>query len=130
MDLIKERYEEERTKRLCSNGNTQYIETSKLVEFEQFMIDHWVDSASVKPILSSLARPKLPGVPGILDYRGDIFHTSRWAYDITGESPKDPKLPTEIAGYTESRLKSTHPDNTKFGRGSTRKSMAQPWQRN
>jgi hypothetical protein len=56
MDLIKERYEEERTKRLCSNGNAQYIETSKLVEFEQFMIDHWVDSASVK-----LISTKFPG---------------------------------------------------------------------
>jgi hypothetical protein len=58
MDLIKERYKEERTKRLCSNGNAQYIETSKLVQFEQFMIDPCVDSASVKPVLSSLVRVK------------------------------------------------------------------------
>ncbi|KAJ5974974.1 hypothetical protein N7481_008681 [Penicillium waksmanii] len=39
-----------------------------------------------------LNRPKLPGVPGILDYRGEMFHTSCWAYDITGGSPKDPSL--------------------------------------
>lgn len=32
---------------------------------------------------------KFPGIPGILDYRGEMFHTSRWAYDITGGSPKD-----------------------------------------
>ena len=25
-----------------------------------------------------LNRPKLPGIPGILDYKGHIFHTSRW----------------------------------------------------
>ncbi|KAM0547500.1 hypothetical protein ACHAPJ_010373 [Fusarium lateritium] len=36
--------------------------------------------------------PKLPGIPGLLDYQGDIFHSSRWVYDITGGSPSDPKL--------------------------------------
>lgn len=36
--------------------------------------------------------PKLPKIPGILDYRGDMFHTARWAYDITGGSPADPSL--------------------------------------
>ncbi|KAJ5656212.1 hypothetical protein N7507_008162 [Penicillium longicatenatum] len=36
--------------------------------------------------------PKLPKIPGILDYQGDTFHSARWAYDITGGSPKDPSL--------------------------------------
>jgi cation diffusion facilitator CzcD-associated flavoprotein CzcO len=36
--------------------------------------------------------PKFLGVPGILDYRGEMLHTSRWAYYITGGSPKDPFL--------------------------------------
>ncbi|GAD91865.1 monooxygenase [Paecilomyces variotii No. 5] len=36
--------------------------------------------------------PKLPGVPGLLDYKGDVFHPSRWAYDLTGGSPSDPSL--------------------------------------
>ncbi|KAJ5113013.1 hypothetical protein N7456_001547 [Penicillium angulare] len=36
--------------------------------------------------------PKLPNVPGILKYQGEIFHSSRWAYDITGGSPQDPSL--------------------------------------
>jgi cation diffusion facilitator CzcD-associated flavoprotein CzcO len=31
-----------------------------------------------------LNRPKLPGIPGISDYRGHTFHTSRWDYDYTG----------------------------------------------
>ena len=35
-----------------------------------------------------LNRPKLPGVPGIRDYRGHTFHTSRWDYDYTGGSPE------------------------------------------
>ena len=31
-----------------------------------------------------LNRPKLPGIPGIRDYKGHTFHTSRWDYDYTG----------------------------------------------
>ncbi|MEM7219554.1 MAG: NAD(P)/FAD-dependent oxidoreductase [Pseudomonadota bacterium] len=35
-----------------------------------------------------LNRPKLPGIPGIADYRGHTFHTSRWDYDYTGGGPR------------------------------------------
>ena len=31
-----------------------------------------------------LSRPKLPGIPGIDDFEGHTFHTSRWDYDYTG----------------------------------------------
>jgi cyclohexanone monooxygenase len=31
--------------------------------------------------------PKLPGIPGIEDFRGHSFHTSRWDYDYTGGDP-------------------------------------------
>lgn len=31
-----------------------------------------------------LNRPKLPGIPGISDFAGHTFHTSRWDYDYTG----------------------------------------------
>ena len=31
-----------------------------------------------------LHRPKLPGIPGIQDFGGHSFHTSRWDYDYTG----------------------------------------------
>ncbi|HEX6424083.1 MAG TPA: NAD(P)/FAD-dependent oxidoreductase [Acidimicrobiales bacterium] len=31
--------------------------------------------------------PKLPGIPGIEDFRGHAFHTSRWDYDYTGGDP-------------------------------------------
>ena len=31
-----------------------------------------------------LNRPKLPGIPGITDYKGHTFHTSRWDYEYTG----------------------------------------------
>jgi cation diffusion facilitator CzcD-associated flavoprotein CzcO len=34
----------------------------------------------------SLNRPKLPGLPGIGDFKGHTFHTSRWDYDYTGGS--------------------------------------------
>ncbi len=33
-----------------------------------------------------LNRPKLPGIPGIRDFEGHTFHTSRWDYDYTGGS--------------------------------------------
>lgn len=31
------------------------------------------------------AKPKLPGIPGITEFRGHTFHTSRWDYGYTGE---------------------------------------------
>ncbi|KEQ52402.1 flavin-containing monooxygenase [Sphingobium chlorophenolicum] len=39
----------------------------------------WVLSAS-----GPLNRPKLPGIPGIEDFKGHTFHTSRWDYAYTG----------------------------------------------
>ncbi len=33
-----------------------------------------------------LNRPKLPGIPGIDDFRGHSFHTARWDYEYTGGS--------------------------------------------
>ncbi|KMO74139.1 monooxygenase [Mycolicibacterium chubuense] len=32
----------------------------------------------------SYNRPKLPGVPGIKDFTGHVFHSARWDYDYTG----------------------------------------------
>lgn len=32
----------------------------------------------------SLTRPKLPGIPGINEFTGHTFHTSRWDYGYTG----------------------------------------------
>ena len=32
----------------------------------------------------SLNRPKLPGLPGLRNFKGHTFHTSRWDYDYTG----------------------------------------------
>ncbi|OMC17341.1 monooxygenase [Mycolicibacter heraklionensis] len=32
----------------------------------------------------SLTRPKLPGIPGINEFRGHTFHTSRWDFGYTG----------------------------------------------
>ncbi|MEM7015764.1 MAG: NAD(P)/FAD-dependent oxidoreductase [Pseudomonadota bacterium] len=29
-------------------------------------------------------RPKLPGIPGISDFKGHTFHTARWDYEYTG----------------------------------------------
>jgi cyclohexanone monooxygenase len=32
----------------------------------------------------SYNRPKLPGIPGIKNFKGHIFHSARWDYDYTG----------------------------------------------
>ncbi|AOS64485.1 flavin-containing monooxygenase [Actinoalloteichus hymeniacidonis] len=34
----------------------------------------------------TLSKPKLPGIPGIEDFAGHTFHTSRWDYGYTGGS--------------------------------------------
>ncbi|MAT83340.1 MAG: monooxygenase [Gammaproteobacteria bacterium] len=36
--------------------------------------------------------PKLPGVPGIEDFEGHSFHTSRWDYEYTGGDPSGAPL--------------------------------------
>jgi cation diffusion facilitator CzcD-associated flavoprotein CzcO len=36
--------------------------------------------------------PKLPGVPGIHDFKGKMFHSSRWDYDYTGGGWTEPVL--------------------------------------
>ncbi|WP_317229305.1 NAD(P)/FAD-dependent oxidoreductase [Clavibacter sp. MX14-G9D] len=35
----------------------------------------------------TLTQPKLPGIPGMEDFRGHTFHTSRWDYGYTGGTP-------------------------------------------
>ncbi|MHC3453368.1 flavin-containing monooxygenase [Streptomyces prasinus] len=35
----------------------------------------------------TLSTPKLPGIPGIQDFKGHTFHTSRWDYAYTGGTP-------------------------------------------
>ena len=40
---------------------------------------HWVAMAN-----GPLNRPKLPGIPGVNEFQGHTFHTSRWDYEYTG----------------------------------------------
>jgi cation diffusion facilitator CzcD-associated flavoprotein CzcO len=40
---------------------------------------HWVAMAN-----GPLSRPKLPGIPGVNEFQGHTFHTSRWDYGYTG----------------------------------------------
>jgi cyclohexanone monooxygenase len=40
--------------------------------------------------------PKLPGIPGIHTYKGEMFHTSRWDFGYTGGSWRNPEL-TKLA---------------------------------
>jgi cation diffusion facilitator CzcD-associated flavoprotein CzcO len=36
--------------------------------------------------------PKLPGIPGIGDFKGKMFHSARWDYDFTGGAYGNPVL--------------------------------------
>jgi cation diffusion facilitator CzcD-associated flavoprotein CzcO len=42
--------------------------------------------------MGPLNKPKLPGIPGINDFKGKIFHTARWDYDYTGGEWRNPVL--------------------------------------
>jgi cyclohexanone monooxygenase len=39
-----------------------------------------------------LNRPKLPGIPGLDQFKGKLFHSARWDYAYTGGSPREPVL--------------------------------------
>jgi cation diffusion facilitator CzcD-associated flavoprotein CzcO len=51
-----------------------------------------VRSQCIAMVNGVLNWPKLLGFSGISDYQGEIFHTSRWDYSVTGGSPTDPSL--------------------------------------
>ncbi|KAF2209817.1 hypothetical protein CERZMDRAFT_113581 [Cercospora zeae-maydis SCOH1-5] len=36
--------------------------------------------------------PRAPQVPGMEKFKGEIFHTARWDYNLTGGSPSDPNM--------------------------------------
>ncbi len=42
--------------------------------------------------MGPLNKPKLPGIPGIDGFKGEIFHTARWNYDYTGGEWRNPVL--------------------------------------
>jgi cyclohexanone monooxygenase len=43
-----------------------------------------ISTRFVVSCLGLLSTPKLPKIPGIQDFQGHTFHTSRWDYDYTG----------------------------------------------
>ncbi|MDA1362496.1 NAD(P)/FAD-dependent oxidoreductase [Glycomyces luteolus] len=47
----------------------------------------------------TLTQPKLPGIPGIEDFRGHTFHTSRWDYGYTGGTADG-----NLTGLTDKRV--------------------------
>ena len=46
-----------------------------------------------------LNRPKLAAIPGVEDFKGHSFHTSRWDYDYTGGSTTEP-----LSGLRDKRV--------------------------
>jgi cation diffusion facilitator CzcD-associated flavoprotein CzcO len=39
-----------------------------------------------------LNHPKAPKIPGLENFHGDVIHTARWNYDVSGGSPATPEL--------------------------------------
>lgn len=71
--------------------------------------DHWVCDIVEKPkggsektirinadyvFLASggFTYPKLPNVPGLSEFKGQMLHTGRWDYTVTGGSPENPVM--------------------------------------
>ncbi|KAI6361805.1 hypothetical protein MCOR25_006371 [Pyricularia grisea] len=49
-----------------------------------------------------LCHPKVPKIEGLEDYKGQMLHTARWKYDITGGNPGNPfcdKLQGKRVGF-------------------------------
>lgn len=44
-----------------------------------------------------LTKPQVPKIPGLETFAGDMFHTARWNYSVTGGSPTDTDL-TKLNG--------------------------------
>lgn len=42
--------------------------------------------------VGSTNKPKLPGIPGIHEFKGHSFHSARWDYDYTGGTQEEPNL--------------------------------------
>ncbi|RDW61942.1 hypothetical protein BP6252_11375 [Coleophoma cylindrospora] len=51
-----------------------------------------IRSQFVAAVNGVLSFPKLPKFPGVLEYPGPMFHTSRWNYAVTGGSQAEPSL--------------------------------------
>jgi cyclohexanone monooxygenase len=47
-----------------------------------------------------LHKAKVPDIPGITDFEGDAFHTTRWDYSVTGGGPEQPmdQLADKVVG--------------------------------
>jgi cation diffusion facilitator CzcD-associated flavoprotein CzcO len=47
-----------------------------------------------------LHKAKVPNIPGIDEFQGEAFHTTRWDYTVTGGSPEEPmdKLSDKVVG--------------------------------
>ncbi|KAH7130024.1 monooxygenase [Dendryphion nanum] len=56
-----------------------------------------IQASFVATVNGVLNYPKIPDIAGLFTYKGDIFHSSRWNYAITGGSPAHPSL-TKLEG--------------------------------
>lgn len=61
----------------------RWLEAKKVWQIKTNLGDEFTARFVVKTN-GVLDRPKLPGIPGIEQFEGHIFHTSRWDFDYTG----------------------------------------------
>ncbi|OAL45746.1 FAD/NAD(P)-binding domain-containing protein [Pyrenochaeta sp. DS3sAY3a] len=69
--------------------------TVKFTEYrgpEESPIEYSVKAEYVYLAAGVLTRPQVPKIPGLLSFKGDMFHTARWNYRVSGGSQLDQTL--------------------------------------
>lgn len=77
--------------------------TVKLTEYrgpDEPPIVHSIRAQYVYLAAGVLTRPQVPKIPGLLSFKGDMFHTARWDYKVSGGSQADQTL----SGFRNKRV--------------------------
>ncbi len=54
---------------------------------------HWrIEAENLIVVAGVLSEPHVPKIDSLDQFEGKVFHTSRWHYDVTGGTDKDPQL--------------------------------------
>ncbi|KAF2788033.1 FAD/NAD(P)-binding domain-containing protein [Melanomma pulvis-pyrius CBS 109.77] len=55
-------------------------------------IDYEIRAQYVYLAAGVLTRPQVPRIPGLSSFKGEMFHTARWNYEVSGGSQSDQRL--------------------------------------
>ena len=98
IDILAKHYRLEDRAMFQSAGKTMTWESDhwscEIIEHPKGRPEQTVKITADFAILGSggFTYPKMPNVPGLETFKGQMLHTGRWNYDITGGSPAHPVL--------------------------------------